>query len=88
MWQKIASPPCNIPTHNWTGRVFISPKAAPTGAKVLFWEGRTRDSSAQRGLFGALVTNSVVGILCDGVQPAGREVGVGVGYRQPSAPIC
>lgn len=53
MWQKIASPPCNIPTHNWTRRVFISPKACPAGAKVLFWEGRTRDSSAQRTSWGS-----------------------------------
>ena len=36
MWQKIASPPCNIPTHNWTQRVFISPKACSCWSKGAF----------------------------------------------------
>lgn len=36
MWQKIASPPCNIPTHNWTQQVFISPKACSHWSKGAF----------------------------------------------------
>ena len=40
---------------------------------MLFWEGRTRDSSAQRGLLGALITSGIVGILWMRGQPSGQE---------------
>lgn len=55
---------------------------------MLFWEGRTRDASAQRGHLGALVTGSVAGILWTSVQPSGQEEGVAVGSFPPAARIC